>query len=107
MFLPLRLLKLELKRSDCVKQYLQYVNSLDKLDKCCLRIKFLEECRNFDIIPKFLNFRIPNNGCFDQKSIHMFQRNLLHKEIIKAKNQFSICEIRLSEKTSCLDPYVA
>ena len=33
MFLPLRLFKLELKRSDCFKQYLQYNNAVDKLDR--------------------------------------------------------------------------
>ena len=97
MFLPERLLKIELKRNECYREYLQYMKSLDKLDKCVLRKKFLVECRNSDIIPKFLQFRIPNNGCFEDHAVHNFQRNLLHKEIAKASNQNAICESRLCE----------
>ena len=33
-----------------------------------------------------MKFRIPNNGCFDDKNVHDFQRQLLKKELIKAKN---------------------
>ena len=67
MFLPYRLFTKELKRNNCYKEYLQYVKAIDKLDKCSLRIVFLEKCRNSDLIPKFLNFRIPNNGCFEEQ----------------------------------------
>ena len=37
------------------------------------------------MIPHFLKFRIPNNGCFDQQKVFEFQIRLLHQEIIKAK----------------------
>ena len=88
MFLPLRLLALELKRRDCWKEYLQYQKHLEKVEINSLRIHFLDNCKRADIIPCFLKFRIPNNGCFNDKSVHNFQRTLLHKEIIEAKTNF-------------------
>ena len=85
-FLPLRLLAKELQWDYCWKQYLQYTKALYKIDNNNLRIKFLERCKRAEIIPKFLKFRVPNNGCFDEESIHTFQKTLLNKELQKAKN---------------------
>ena len=56
------------------------------MERNSLQVKFLENCKRADLIPKFLKFRIPNNGCFDDKNVHEFQRHLLKKELIKAKN---------------------
>ena len=86
MFLPYRLLAKELQRSCCLKQFLQYQKAICKLENNSLRIKFLENCKRADIIPKFLQFRVPNNGCFDGTSIHNFQKQLLNEELQKAKN---------------------
>ena len=101
MFLPYKLFKKEIHRQDCLKEYLNYVKCVDKYDKCVLRISFLEKCRNADIIPKFLNFRIPRNGCFDNNSVHSFQRGLLHKEIGKARSVLTDYVSRLNE-TRCV-----
>ena len=98
MFLSLCLLARELQRSGCWKQYLQYQKAICKVESNSLRIKFLENCKRADIIPKFIKFRIPNNDCFDEKSIHNFQRNLLNKEIHKAKNDLQILTTTLNEK---------
>ena len=100
--LPYRLLKTELQRQNCFKEYLDYGKSLEKLDNCALRISFLEKCRNSDIIPKFLNFRVPNNGCFVDSSVKDFQRRLLHREIGKAKTTLNECIARVDEKRSSL-----
>ena len=86
MFLPHRLLATEMKRRDCWREYLQYQKVLDKVENNRLRIDFLEKCKRADIIPHFLRFRIPNNGCFNDKSIHDFQNTLLQKELIEAKS---------------------
>ena len=102
MFLPHRLFEIELRRSSCFKDFLLYKRVIDKVDKCSERIKFLEKCRDSDIIPKFLNFRIPNNGCFDQNSIHEFQRRLLLKEIVTAKKQLAEHDKTLSSRRSSL-----
>ena len=102
MFLPNKLLKTELQRNECFKLYLQYKTAVKKLDNCQLRISFLEKCRDSDIISKFLNFRIPTNGCFDQTSVHNFQRGLLIKETGKAKTLLSECQIRVDEKRFAL-----
>ena len=44
-----------------------------------------EECCKAEIIPRFLKFRIPNNGCFDDKSVHDFQKRLLKKELANGR----------------------
>ena len=98
MFLPLRLLALELKRNDCWKEYLQYQKILCKVKNNNLRIKFLENCKRAELIPNFLKFRIPSNGCFDEKTVHDFQRQLLSKELLRAKNDLKVQNSTLDEK---------
>ena len=98
MFLPQRLLHLELRRRDCLKDLFRYQDQLLKLVNNRLRIEFIGHCKRADIIPRFLKFRIPNNGCFDEDSIHDFQKKLLHKELIKAK------EDQISLTTSNFNP---
>ena len=102
MFLPFRLFKKELQRVDCFREYLNYVKSLKKHDNCALRISFLEQCRDSEITPKFLKFRIPNNGVFDDSSVHNFQRGLLHKEIGKARTALTQCITRLDQSRHCI-----
>ena len=89
MYLPRRLLPIQLRRIDCGRQLLKYQDQLVKIVNCKLRIEFLENCKKADIIPKFLKFRIPQNGCFDNKAVHEFQRKLLHKELITAKGDLN------------------
>ena len=55
-----------------------------------------------NIIPKFLKFRIPNNGCFDDRSVNDFQRRLLRKEIFEAKTSSSNSIANVEEKRSIL-----
>ena len=38
------------------------------------------------VIPKFLRFRIPANGCFNNLAVKNFRRKLLKLEIDKARN---------------------
>ena len=102
MFLPQRLLQLELRRRDCYKDFLKYQDQLVKIVNNKLRIEFLQNCKRADIIPHFLRFRIPNNGCFDEQSIHDFQKKLLHKELIKAKEDLASLSTQLSVKRSVL-----
>ena len=85
MLLPLRLLETSLKRSDGWNEYLDYTKSLVKLEHNHLRINCIESCRSADIIPQFLKFRVPNNGCFEPTIVHNFQRKLLKEELAKAK----------------------
>ena len=79
MILPLRLLAIELNRNDCWKTYLQYQSALEKVENNNLRLKFIDSCIKSDVIPRFLRFRVPRNGCFDDDSIHTFQKGLLRK----------------------------
>ena len=65
-------------------------------------MSFLKRCRDSDIIPKFLSFRVPSNGCFDDQTVHNFQRRLLHKEIDKALKQLKEHSSNLDGKRSTL-----
>ena len=65
--------------------------------KCEQRVVFLGNCKKADIIPKFLKFRIPNKDCFNEESVHQFQKKLLHKEIIKAKGNLKYLEENICE----------
>ena len=102
MFLNETELHSELRRSACYKDYLNYQNVIEKYDKCVERLNFITKCRDSDIIPKFLLFRVPNNGCFDDQSVHNFQRRLLHKEIATAQNQLKEHDKSLDDKRSSL-----
>ena len=99
-----------LKWKDCWKQYLHHERSLLKRENCKCRIKFLENCRSADLIPKFLNFRISNNGCFEPTTIHNLQRKLLKEELFKAKKPLAcwiqIESIEISVLPSTLLPSV-
>ncbi|XP_066916931.1 uncharacterized protein [Clytia hemisphaerica] len=97
MFLSYKLLRLELQRNDCWKDFLQYQKFLEKVENHNLRIVFLNNCLKSKIIPRFLKFRIPNNGCFDDRSVHEFQINLLRKELHKAATEKSTSVRKLDE----------
>ena len=55
-----------------------------------------------DLIPRFLKFRIPNNGCFDEKTVHNFQKQLLKKELCRAKQDLEKTQGHLEEKRDAL-----
>ena len=73
MLLPYRLLACSLRRNDAWPLFLQYQKAVGKLQSNTLRLKYINECLKADIVPRFLKFRVPNNGCFDDKSVHDFQ----------------------------------
>ena len=107
MFLAFRLLLLELRRDGCISSFLQYKKALCRVKTNSLRINFLESCLRADIVPNFLRFRVPNNGCFDDKSVHDFQKRLLRKEIFAAKQDLDTGKQKLSEKRKDLQSRVA
>ena len=102
MYIPLRQLAIELQRSFCWKQYLQYQKAITKVEFNNLRVNFLETCKKSGLIPDFLRFRIPTNGCFDDNSVKEFQRKLLYKEILKAKEDSKLADQRLAQKRKAL-----
>ena len=68
-----------------MKLFLNYQRARIKQVNNLLRIEFIENCRQADIIPRFLRFRIPNNGCFEPSVVLNFQRRLLKQELFRAK----------------------
>ena len=86
MLLPYRLLALELRRNDSWPTFLRYQKCLEKKHASDLRVQYIKNCMEADVIPRFLHFRIPNNGCFDNQSVHEFQKRLLKKELIQARS---------------------
>ena len=104
MFLPLRLLASSLKNCEhsCWKDYLEYQGQLIKLENNRQRVNFIQKCRSADIIPRFLKFRIPNNGCFEPTVVHNFQRKLLKEELAKANSLLQQHEENLVVKRTAL-----
>jgi len=97
-----RQLAQELHRSGGWKEFQQYRKELKKHQKNTLWINFIEQCKQSDLIPNFLRFRIPSNGCFDDKQVREFQHKLLRKEIFTAKTELSSCNERLTEKRNAM-----
>lgn len=87
---------MELRRNGCWKIYLRYCTSLHKLETNNLRLKFLENCSKADIIPMFFKFRVPKNGCFDDRNIMEFQKNLPKKEIVTARNDRKVLKEKIT-----------
>ena len=54
------------------------------------------------MVPRFLKFRIPTNGCFDNKSVREFQLKLLHKELVRAKENFQSTEENVNNRKAKL-----
>ena len=81
-----------------MKPYLQYQKALEKHLKNSLRIEFLTKWKFAEIIPRFLKFRIPTNGCFDDNSVQEFQQKLLRKEIACAKTDVQSNSEQLTAK---------
>ena len=106
MFLPYRLLSLELTRNDCTHYFLQYRKSLEKVEKNQLRVKFINSCLQADVIPRFLKFRVPNNGAFDQNSVFEFQKALLRKELYKAKQHTEVLNDKVSTKRQLIQVHI-
>ena len=80
MFLPYRLLKKTLLSLGCSGAFMAYLRKRKKIDIARLREKFLKKCVQNDIIPRFLKFRVPENGCFVDSIVHAFQKKLLKTE---------------------------
>ena len=68
---------------------MQYQKALEKRCKNSHRLHFLDECKKSENIPNFLNFRIPTNGAFNDKTVHEFQLKLLKQEIVKARSDLA------------------
>ena len=82
--IPFKLLKKILQQDGIWKIYLDYTAALLKARNCQQRILFLKKCLSNDLIPRFLKFRIPENGCFEATMFHNFQRRLLRREVSEA-----------------------
>jgi hypothetical protein len=90
MLLPRRLLAIRLKRRNCWKHVPKYFRLLTKRENNMQRINFIVKCRAADITPRFLRFRIPDNGCFEPTVVHNFQRKLLNQELKKARDLLTV-----------------
>ena len=82
--LPPPLLRIVLNRKLTWKLVLDYLKHFNKFNSSFLRIKFLRNCLNNDIIPDFLRFRVPDNGVFSDQAVHSFQLRLLRSELSQA-----------------------
>ena len=69
---------------------------------------FLRNCQMNYIIPRFLKFRVPENGYFEERNVHNFQKTLLRREIAKASRKLETQQaelVSIRKKTSGFDPF--
>ena len=85
---------------------LDYERSLMKPENCKCCIQFIENFLSADVIPKFLKFRIPNNGCFQPTTIHNFQRKLLKQELFKVKKTLAEHKLKVKERRDILKGFL-
>ena len=63
---------------------------------------FLYECVEKNLIPKFLKFHIPSNGCFNHEMVRNFQGRLLTQELKKTRRKKMDFETKLQRNWSKL-----
>ena len=87
MFYPRRLLATCLYNydEDVIKSFRKYQRSYIKLMSGIARIQFLKQCLDNRLIPRFLRFKVPSNGVFNDKTVHAFQLKLLRTELNRAQ----------------------
>ena len=94
-FISYRLLKKTLERTGNWKSFLEYVRARKKMINGIQRTDFLKTCLDNDLIPRFLAFRVPSNGCFDDATTHTTreeyaQRHLTLKLWTEAARDFLV-----------------
>ena len=80
---------------DVIKSFRKYQRSYHKLMSSIARCQFLKQCLDNRLIPKFLRFKVPNNGVFNDAAVDSFQLKLLRSELIKARKAKSQNELDL------------
>ena len=85
MILPKKILELLMRKIACFSFYRGYKKIRLKIIAMEERIRFLVKCKKFDIVPKFLSFKVPTNGAFNNDHVHKFQIKLLKSEIQKTR----------------------
>jgi len=75
-------------------EVLKIIRDFEKLDfkyrKVLLDLKFLEECRKYNVIPKFLRFRLANRNLQNSNAYLTCQKRLLQEEISNKKSKIRI-----------------
>ena len=83
-FLPAVWLREYFKRKLTWKIELDYLQFFKKVQVSVHTMKFLRKCLKNELIPDFLNFRVPENGVFSDQAVHNFQLKLLRIETSRA-----------------------
>ena len=96
-FTPTTLLLWELHRHGHKNLLHDYCRRYIQPNMNIQRRKFLAKCIALNVIPKFLKFRVPNNGCFKVEAVRSFQKRLLKQELAKAQKEKTAIEQKLTE----------
>ena len=84
--------------NDALAVFHKYQRTELKLSKTKLDLKFLLNCDRFDVIPRFLNFKVSNRKLRDSVAYRQCQRKLLTQEISAKRTKIK----ELSELSSTL-----
>ena len=89
----------------CGQDLVKEVRALEKLDfkyrKALLDLNFLTSCRNNNVIPKFLHFKVSNKQLRSSAAYITCQTYLLNQEILKVVSAtfLPVCFLCLKEST--------
>ena len=72
-----------------LKIYRKFLNESRKLEKCKLDLLFLTKCKTYDIIPKFLRFKLYRKSLHAQQFYKSWRIKLLDHEISDKKLRIS------------------
>ena len=72
-----------------LKVYRKFLNESRKLEKCKLDLLFLTKCKTYDIIPKFLRFKLYRKSLHAQQFYKSWRIKLLDHEISDKKLRIS------------------
>ena len=90
---------------------LKKLRKLEKLDfkikKIMLDISFLEACISNNIIPSFLNFKMPNRSLRYSDTYMQCQRTLLNTELLSKQNKLSELKTELSSVSNSIKSNVS
>ena len=80
------------------KDQKSYIKSMSNI----IRVQFLKQCLDNRLIPRFLQFKFPNYGTFNDKAVHFFQLKFMRNELSRATKSKNFHEDELKDCRSLL-----
>jgi len=83
---------------DGVRIFRNYFNTLKKLEKCKLDLQFLTKCKVYNVLPKFIRFKLYRRSLQTTKFYKSWQTKLLNTEIKFKRNSINRLDGELAQR---------